>query len=352
MNKGLIIDDELISFSEYVAINLPKHQQSLLNVQLFVRNWLNNQEFFTLHTSGSTGKPKTIRLQRAQMQASAEATIQALNLKPATQALLCMSPEMVGGKMMLVRAMVGDWVLHIVPPSSTPIVEAKIDFAAMVPLQVESLLKTEKGFKFLNRIDQLIIGGAPISEALNKSLLNLSTRVYQTFGMTETVSHIALKRLNGKQKSDQYELIGDNEVKLNDRACLSIKGTVTNHEWVHTNDLVELSNKGFRWLGRADWVINSGGIKIQIEALEQQLREQLKTEVVVWKSHHQELGEQVVAIVRNKEKITLAMEKEQQIKEKLPPYHFPKKWLYIPDWKLTASGKIDRKATFELAAEK
>lgn len=345
MEGTIIFNNQSYTFTQFATISLPKNLNWARNTQLFVKDWLNDQQSFLLQTSGSTGKPKSISIQRSQMLASANATIQYLNIQPGSSALLCMNPDMIGGRMMLVRAIVGNWNLHILPPSSNPIIDVDIDFTAMVPLQVESLLETKAGIDFLNRIDQLIIGGAAINERLQETLQGLRTKAYQTFGMTETVSHIALKKLNGPDKPDEYQVIGNNEVTLNNSGKLCIRGTVTNDEWIETNDLVEITESGFKWLGRADLVVNSGGVKIQIEELEEEIFKFFKTKVWVWKEIDERLGERLIGMTDDPELISQIEADHNYLKSNFKKYHFPKEWILVKEWQLTSSGKPDRSNT-------
>lgn len=347
MEGSIIFNNHSFTFTQFATITLPEELNWALNTQLFVKEWMNGQNLFELQTSGSSGKPKTITITKVQMIASATATIQYLNIQKGARALLCMNPDMIGGRMMLVRALIGQWKLYMLPPSSEPIVDSDLDFSAMVPLQVEGLISTPEGLAFLNRIKQLIIGGARLSEGLMEKLQNLSCQIYQTFGMTETVSHIGLKRLNGESKSIDYQLIGDNQIQVDEQNRLSVKGTVTNNQWVHTNDLVRLTNKGFEWLGRADLVVNTGGIKIQIEDLEKQLSEFFGTKIWIWKTPDDKLGEKLVGLSEDESLINRVKENHHIIKEKLPKYHLPKRWVLVKNWHLTPSGKPNRPVTLQ-----
>lgn len=348
MEGTIIINSESYSFKKFTTITLPKGLDWATNTQAFIRDWLaDEQTYFTLHTSGSTGKPKSINIQKSRMEASAEATIQHLNIQNGANTLLCMNADMIGGRMMIVRALIGNWNLHILPPSSSPIVNEEIDFTAMVPLQVQSLLETKEGTLFLNRIKKLIIGGANLSDQLLEKLQSLKPEVYQTFGMTETVSHIALKRVNGDSPSDEYKLIGDNQIEISNEGKLRIFGTVTNNEWVETNDLVERTSNGFKWLGRADLVVNSGGVKILIEPLEKELSTYFKTQIWVWKKEDNVLGEQLVGLTDNQELINRIDKDYDSLKQDFKKYHLPKTWKFVKRWALTASGKPNRKQTLE-----
>lgn len=342
MEGTIIFNNQSYTFTQFATISLPKNLEWVANTQLFVKDWLNDKQSFILQTSGSTGKPKSISIQRSQMLASANATIQYLNIQPGSSALLCMNPDMIGGRMMLVRAIIGNWNLQILPPSSNPIIDVDIDFTAMVPLQVESLLETETGIDFLNRIDQLIIGGAAINERLLEKLQGLRTKAYQTFGMTETVSHIALKKLNGPDKSEEYQVIGNNEVTLNNLGKLCIRGTVTNDKWIESNDLVEITETGFKWLGRADLIVNSGGIKIQIEELEKELSNFFQTKIWIWKETDMRLGEKLIGMTDDARLMQQIMSDYDSLKNNFKKYHFPKEWVLIKNWQMTLSGKPDR----------
>lgn len=345
MEGQIVFENQLFSFREFASINLPKNLKWAEKTQLFINEWLDGTESFLLQTSGSTGSPKSLEISRTQMTASAMATLQYLNIPEGCSALLCMNPDMIGGRMMLVRAILGKWKLHVLPPSSEPICSEPIYFTAMVPLQVETLLNSSEGKAFLNGIKTIIIGGAQINDTLKTRLSDINTAVYQTFGMTETVSHIALRRINGNEASEFYTLIGDNLIQVNEEGLLSVKGTVTNHQWIHTHDKVEATENGFKWLGRADLVVNTGGIKVQIEDLEKELSDYFKSNIWIWKLPHERLGEQLVGLTDDEHLVTRASHEYELIKRNFQPYHFPKKWILVKKWHLTASGKPDRKTT-------
>ena len=235
-------------FSEFSKLKLTKAQQWLKPAQIFIQNWLNDRNQFEISTSGSTGKPKKICLSREQIQISATNTIKTLSLPKGTKALLCLNTEFIGGKMMLARALCGKWNIELVQPSANPAYSATashFDFAAMAPIQVATLLKTPKGVAFLNNIDKVIIGGTPVSDQLSERIEKLKNQCYHTYGMTETASHIALKPINGPNRSDWFKVVGDNTIARDKRGCLKIKGSLTNHQWLTTNDLAEVSAHRF-----------------------------------------------------------------------------------------------------------
>ena len=356
--KGSItLDGKTYSFKDFADLLLPKPLHWAKASQDFVQAWLSNNDHFELHTSGSSGKPKLIRLHREQLNASALATITSLQLPAHSHALVAMDTAFIGGKMMLVRGLIGHWHLHLLPPTTYPIPDESIamDFTALVPLQVEGLLKTKEGIAFLNRLSKLIIGGAPIQPELQEKIQSLKCEVWHSYGMTETVSHIALKKLNGTDASESFKVIGDNEVKLNDQGCLCVRGTVTQSKWIETNDLAEITKNGFVWIGRSDLTVNSGGVKINIESAESHIRQKLtnekSVEIALWKIPHTELGEELVGIVNDMQLGQSWKTEYTKLKTLFQAYHFPKRWFFIDQMRRTGSGKIDRIVTLRHAKE-
>lgn len=339
--------------------NLP-HEKEVLT---FCRAWLQGQEHFIVHTSGSTGTPKPIGLSRRQMEASAQQTLAALGLPAGASALLCMNPAYIGGKMMLVRAMEGHMQLKVVEVSADPLAQLPTDstfhFTALVPLQLEAVLQNPHSRAILNKAKSVLIGGAAVSPQLRQTLQPFSaTAFYSTYGMTETVSHIALQRLNGAEAQDFFQAFPDVTLGQDTRGCLSIQGAVTANQLLQTNDVVMLlDSHRFRWLGRADHIINSGGIKIQLEKTER-LAEKLLLELghqrnlFAWGLPHRQLGQQLVLLVQGP---PLPAQTEaswkQQFRQQLVKYEQPKAIYYIPQFKLTPSGKIQKAETAALVAK-
>ncbi|GAB4405794.1 MAG: AMP-binding protein [Microscillaceae bacterium] len=340
----------------------------------FCIQWQSGQTLFPQATSGSTGLPTTIVLHRAQMVASAQATAKALQLSPPLRALLCLNTAYIGGKMMLVRAMEGGWMLEVVAPTGQPFRALQkvyqwpeevvlpslqalgLEFAALVPLQLQNILDDPLDFRpALNQMRALIVGGAPVSPPLEQACQSLSVPVYSTYGMTETVSHIALRRLNASPPQPYFETLPGIEIQTNADDCLCIKGAVTRHEWLVTHDQVELlSPRRFLWLGRADHVINSGGIKIFPEKLESvisaawaQLGPVPPFFVAGWPDDT--LGQQVILVVEGPALTPQAKESLQILLTKtLSRYEIPKKIVTLKRFERTPTEKIRRKATLNL----
>ncbi len=349
--------DEIQHYSFRESIPLNGYEAKTLE---FCKNWLQGVQEFPVQTSGSTGAPKLISLTRAAMEASTDRTLQLFDLKPEDKVLVCLNTEYIAGIMMLVRGLVGQLHLTIVEPSANPFLhvapEIEFDFVAMVPLQLQTILDQAPETKNrLNRMKAVLLGGAPVSAQLQEATNTLSVPVYQSYGMTETVSHVALRRLNGSEKTDHY--IAPKGIKLEQdaRGCLVITADVTNHQKVVTNDRVNLLNAHtFEWLGRIDNTINSGGVKIQIEIVEAALEAALADlglprVCFVGSLPDEKLGERLIAVIEGS---PLTDDNEANLKAKLSAnlskYEQPKQFGYLPALPRTATGKIDRRGGLAL----
>jgi len=335
-------------FIEIDKADLPKWA---ISSQKFLKKWKKGETEFTQKTSGSTGKPKKLFIEKEQMIVSAQNTIEALTLKSGAKVLHCISSDYIGGKMLWVRALLGNWNVHLLKPKGHFNVKKlwpHYDFSAMVPLQVSNTLKDQDAQEVLNKFDQIIIGGAAVSKGLENQLQSIKATCYSTFGMTETISHIALKQLNGPSRTKYFTLVGDNEISLDNRGCLMVRGKITHNEWIQTNDLIVVKPNGFEWVGRFDLVVNTGGIKINLEEVEASLQSILQVEnhsFILWKQPDDLLGERLIGISESKVFINHLRENADQIIKQLPKYHFPKRWLLCSEIKMTESGKVDRIST-------
>ncbi len=309
-------------------------------VYSFLNNWFNTDNYIVVKTSGSTGIPKQIKIKKIFMQNSALATGVFFALKGRTSALLCLSPNYIAGKMMLVRAITLGWHLDIVNPSTHPLDGNKkhYDFCAMVPMQVENSLAE------LNMIKNLIVGGAPVDYELQKKIEHLKTIVYETYGMTETVSHIAIRPLNNYDKSSDFKIVPNVSISQDNRGCLIIDAPKILDDKIITNDLVKIiDKKHFKWLGRADNIINSGGIKIIPEVVEQKLVSLLDFRFFIVGFPDKLLGEKVVLICETKPQII-----DNSFNNLLSKFENPKEIFFIKEFVETATHKINRKETLKL----
>lgn len=327
-----------------MGYNLTK-EGAPFEVQLgeFLVDWASGKPTLEVNTSGSTGKPKKIVLKKEQMVNSALATAAFFQLRPKQTTLLCLPSTGIAGKMMLVRAMVLGLHLDVVEPSSTPLENngKAYDFVAMVPMQAQ------KSLDQLHRVSTLIVGGAPVDITLKNQLGLLSTKVYETYGMTETITHIAVKEI-APEPQDYFETLPDIGITSDKRGCLVIDAPKISEEKVITNDLVELvAENKFKWLGRYDSIINSGGIKLVPEVIEEKLAAILKARFFVAGIPDETLGQQLVLVVEAEpepfEENTLL----NQIKglKSLSKYEVPKKIYFVRAFSETSTKKIDRSKT-------
>ena len=354
--RNLIIDGEFFEEKKLLEkIQTVLSDASIQNWQKenfeFIQEWLNDSLTIKAHTSGTTGTPKEIFLQKEKMIASAKHTGHFFELKKNDKALLCLSPKYIAGKMMIVRAFVLGLVLKMVEPNGNPLahVTGEIDFAAMIPLQVFNSVQNEKELTIFRRIKKTIIGGGVVSQTLHNFLQTESNQCYATYGMTETITHIAVKKLNGKDASDTYQTLQNVEIEKDKRGCLVIDAPDVADGKVVTNDLIALiSENQFRWLGRYDNVVNSGGVKIIPEEVERVLGQYLKQRFFVTGLLDGKLGERLVLIIEG-EKFSEGEKKEfyEFMNQQLPIYSIPKEVLFIEKFEETDSGKVKRKVTME-----
>lgn len=290
-------------------------------------------------------------------------TTDRLGLVEGDRALICLNTELIAGKMMLVRGLETGMEMFVIPPSSNPLKEipdeAALDFTALVPYQLETILKqSPQKTHILNRMKAIIVGGAPVSASLEESIQKLKVPVYLTFGMTETVSHIALRRLNGDQRSEYFHTLDGITVRTDERGCLIID-YLMNSAPIVTNDLVEIAgSNSFRWLGRIDHVINSGGIKIHPEKTERQIEEVCSLQGIdkrffITGFPDLEFGE-VAALVIEDQPWGMAETSSflEEVKKRLHKYEVPKHLFFVPQFKETPSGKVDRHAIKRALIEK
>ena len=312
-----------------------------MDLEEFLDEWHNDSPTVLVHTSGSTGKPKPMLVEKRRMEASARITCDFLGLKAGDTALLCMSLDYIAGKMMVVRSLTCGLRLITVKPSGNPLATMKesVDFAAMVPMQVYNTLQVSEERERLMQIKHLIIGGGAIDDALAKELKLFPNAVWSTYGMTETLSHIALRRLNGDEASEWYTPFEGVSLSLTEEGCLAIDAPAVHEGRLVTNDIAELSDKGFRILGRKDNVICSGGIKIQIEEVERLLRPYVTSAFVITKRVDKKFGEQVVLLTESND-----MDVLREVCERvLPKYWQPRCFLHIDRLPMTETGKPARK---------
>ena len=323
-----------------------------MTLEDFLSEWNNDSDRVLVHTSGSTGKPKPMMVEKKRMLNSARITCDFLGLKPGDSALLCMSLDYIAGKMVVVRSIERHLHLISVSPSGHPLkdINEEITFAAMVPMQVYNTLQVPEERERLTHIRHLIIGGGAIDASLEKELQALpgNIAIWSTYGMTETLSHIALRRINGAEASEWYQPFDSVKISQTDEGCLVIDAPLVCAETLLTNDIVEIEpyiyNKvektRFRIKGRKDNVICCGGIKIQIEEVEEFLKPHLEKPFMLAKKKDEKFGEIAVLLSEDKEIKTV----EATIRRLLSDhkYWIPREFLHVDHLPLTETGKPKR----------
>lgn len=317
------------------------YQQELGN---FLLDWLDDNDYVTAQTSGSTGKPKKITIKKEAMVQSAIATGDFFNLSPGDKVLHCLPSNFIAGKMMIVRAIVLGLELDMVEPSALPLIDYEKDYAfcAFTPMQLKNFAKHLKNIKVA------IVGGGQVSDAIIEMIKDKKPVVYETYGMTETVTHIAVKKLNNFNAEDTYtrshfKTLPNITVSADDRSCLVIDAPYLSSEKIVTNDIVTIhSETSFEWLGRFDNVINSGGIKLYPEQIEKNLKGILNQRFFIASLPDDALGEKVILVIEGENNL------DTSIFEGLAKYEKPKAIFALPKFIETKSGKIQRKKTVEL----
>ena len=320
-----------------------------MTLEEFINQWQSSSPTLLVHTSGSTGKPKPMLVEQRRMEASARITCQFLGLKRGDTALLCMPLDYIAGKMMVVRAIVWGLQLIDIPPCGHPLkqIDTAPVFAAMVPMQVFNSMQDANERQKLWQIKYLIIGGGAINDDMAAELRQHPNAVWSTYGMTETLSHIALRRLSGPQASEWYEPFDGVNVSTNADGCLVIDAPTVCAQPLTTNDIAEIAADGrrFRIRGRKDNVICSGGIKLQIEEMEAKLRPYINVPFLISKRSDPKFGETVVMIAETNDIESL----KTICKKRLNKYEQPHKYIAVDSIPTTETGKPARAKAMEIA---
>ena len=332
--EHITLNQKLYSKKEILELELGKDNH-FTKVVYFLKEWFSNSTEIIVKTSGSTGKPKHISIPKQSFVESARTTCKFLNLNKNTEALLCIPVNYIGGKMMVIRALTQGYNLWIEEPNSSPLKEfgSPVDFLAITPMQAQQTLIDSP--KKLEQINQVIIGGGAVSQNFITQIKGFKNNIFSTYGMTETVSHIALKRLNGNDQLNYFEVLPSYSISLNEDNCLVIYCPSLFPNKLITNDIAELTDKGFKWLGRKDNIINSGGIKFSPETIENKIKKIYPNLLFYITSKKDEtLGEKVVLVTEKKIDIDL---NDIGLKR----YEIPKEIVIQPIF-TTETGKIKR----------
>ncbi len=316
-------------------------------VNSFFNEWYSDSSWISLMTSGSTGTPKKIEVKKSKMIISAKKTNIHFGISENSNVLLCLSPQTIGGKMMIVRSIVGNFNLNIGQLNANPLqeIDQKIDFCAMVPMQLINSLNynSEK----LSKIGKIIIGGAPLPIEIENKMSKININVFHTFGMTETLSHFAIRQI-GVDRKNVYNAMDGIKFSLSENKLIVDYPEILDQPIV-TNEIVNLINdEQFEWIGRSDFAINSGGIKIFPEVIESKINSIIQTPFFVTSKSDKYLGERLILVIENSELIQL---KKIDFLNILNNYEIPKEVFALPEFVRTESGKINRLETINLISD-
>ncbi|MEQ9188348.1 MAG: AMP-binding protein [Cryomorphaceae bacterium] len=355
--KSLSIDGRKRSLHEWRAYAQQQLQEGygigdLEDILEFVVDWSSTKEWIPARTSGSTGRPKNIKIRKEHILASAKRTLDFLGLKPGDSALLCMPNRFIGGKMMIARSIIGDLDLHIADTTAMPELPKgkSIDFAAVVPMQLYNITEDEEATDRWKKVKKIIVGGGQVDPRLEERVGKWPNEIYESFGMTETISHVALRRINGKDRSAPFQVLDGIEIEMDERGCLVLKSDLLPQNPLVTNDIINMeTERAFHWVGRADNMINSGGVKIIPEVIEKLAKHYLNTKFFFTGLPDEKLGERVVLVIESQ--IMSAEDQEElmtDLKKDLHKHELPKEIIFLDAFAETENGKLNRKKTISL----
>jgi len=337
---GEVIEEQHLR--KWYKDNLDHQENWISDVAAALADWYDEKAHISVQTSGSTGTPKRIKNSKTSMIRSAEKTAQYLGLSEGQRALNVLPAGYIAGRMMIYRALVSDLDLTCIEPKldlseSIIALTSQFDFSAMTPLQLETTLSQSR--LAISNVNLLIIGGAPISPGLQRKIMQLDTKCYATYGMTETITHIAMKSLNHPSADEHYTALSGVRFEIED-GCLVIDADHLDETRVKTTDVVDLiDDHSFIWKGRADHVINRGGVKLHPELIESQLASALSMRFFVGKRSNPQVGEEPVLVTEGSES---DQESILAIIDRLPKLWRPAEVFFVGQLKQTGSGKIIR----------
>jgi O-succinylbenzoic acid--CoA ligase len=321
-----------------------------LDTLSFIKDWLTKKAQFAVKTSGSTGTPKTLIFERKQLLGSAQRTIETFGLKKGDRTLICLNPNFIAGKMMLVRGIEAELKMDIIEPSSNPLEkidpEKQFEFVALFTNQIEKAL--QKTPEKLDSIKTVLVGGATVFPTLESDLQKVKSQIYHSYATTETLSHLALRCVNGNKKSEIYQAMNGVSFDIDNRSCLVINDTLLGIRRLATNDIVELIDpNSFRWKGRIDNVVNSGGIKIHLEETEELIRQilldnSIRENFCLVPKPDRALSQILVLLLESSKDETQAAQLLKLIRKEMPKYQAPREIVFVPKLHMTMTGKIDR----------
>lgn len=344
--QQLTINGKKLIGKEIIQYCNEQNHSLFSEIALFIADWLDENPEIEVQTSGSTGEPQKIKILKNQMLQSAAATAQFFDLKENENMYLCLPVRFIAGKMMIIRALYSQMNLIVLQEQNSHPIDnlpddLTIHFAAFVPMQLKDIKNTKK-------IKTILLGGAPISSEQEDAFQKLKAEIFHSYGMTETLSHVAIRKVNGKEKSNIFKALPNINFELDERDCLIIDVPFLS-EKVITNDIVELINpKEFIWKGRYDNVINSGGIKFFPEELEKKIQNLLQENYFFFGLPDEILGEKICLFIEHSSYSQVELNKfRDELKDVLNKYEFPKAIYFIEKFSYTLSSKIKRQDTVQ-----
>lgn len=343
--EGLYINNRYWLKSEILEMTLTDQGNRIqYETFVFLKQWFDDDSFITVNTSGSTGKPKIIQVSKRKMLLSARLTLDYFGLKRGQSALLALSPRYIAGKMMIVRAIYGKLKLHLAVEEANPLngIADNIDFAAMVPLQFLRIL--DQNPAQMNLVRLLLLGGSSLPASAEMRSKEIGTRVYHSYGMTETLSHIALRPVNGPLVSEWFSPLKEVSVSLDERNCLKILAPHISSEWLITNDVGIIREDGrFKVMGRIDEAIVFSGMKIFPQEVEKKLKFLKDVDFAVIGIEDQRVGQLPLLVINDNWNIKELFEAWKQMENVLLPNEMPRRIVCMDRLPYLESGKLNRR---------
>ena len=349
MKGKIIYKDQEIAFdklAEFIAkINISELEDWEQDLFSFIRAFIEGQDFYEIRTSGSTGEPKKIKVHRDDLILSAGITNDFLGLDSQSTAIHCLPSRFIAGKMMFVRAFVGDYNLIVTKPVSNSLesLDHKVDFIALTPFQVEQILKSKESTQKLRGIREVIIGGASVNDSIISRISEWTNNVYNTYGMTETLSHVAMAKLNSEHPKHFLSVSDKFQLETDERQCLLVSTPYRHAKKLVTNDVVQFNEDfSFKWIGRVDNIINTGSIKINPETIEAKLQGLIIDPFIVSSEEDRELGNKMILVIESRDDYYETDGFKNSLSSVLEKYEIPRKIVRIEKFNRLANDKIDR----------
>jgi len=343
INDNTYTKEELLKYASLVDLmGLPPWKKKIFQ---FIAEYLSDEPVVKIQTSGTTGSPKILEIEKMKMKISAAKTAEYFKFKKEQDVLLVLPVDYIAAKMMIVRAFEHQLNLVYYEPKVNFLTAIKQDekfyFCPITPMQAKVCLQDKIAEKKMKNIQHILLGGAPVDAGLFQLIKKQTNSYYHSYGMTETLTHIAIKKLNGNNNQD-FQLLENIRISKDERSCLVVDAPEFSNQPIITNDLVDIkNNNSFEWLGRFDNIINSGGIKIVPEQIEQQIQYLIQQPFYISAIPDSVLGQKMILQIESEKRLN-TNDLLNQIKQILPANQSPKLIKVVHKFNRTSSGKIIR----------